>query len=191
MPRTHNAASPPLFDESAGHLDGCVLFAAQDVGRFLVHRRHVRSMNDIHIDPGEVKLRQFSGNNIIAPDEQNLELSGSGRVYGTRDTHGRTEVPAHDVNRYNGRVLRQRACRHMLFRRLGHNLTVTVNATRRTNGMGKRGFTALAEYHGRNSHMMVRAAHAFFGFGFFVLLNSHGFLLAVALLRPCVLAPHF
>jgi hypothetical protein len=80
-------------------------------------------MHDINGDPGEIALRQLPGHGIAAPDEQNLEISGSGRVHGAGDAHGGAEVPAHDVNRYNGRVFR-----HTLFRGLGHNLAAAVNA---------------------------------------------------------------
>lgn len=42
------------------------------------------------------------------------------------------------------------------------------------------GVTARADDNSGNGYVVVGAAHAFFGFGFFILLNSHGFLLALS-----------
>jgi hypothetical protein len=68
-----------------------------------------------------------------------------------------------------------------LLRSVVYHFAVAVGAAGRANGMGKSAFAALAEHHVGNIHPMVGTAHAFSGFGFFVLLNSHDLLLAIRL----------
>ena len=55
-----------------------------------------------------------------------------------------------------------------------------VVTARRAHAVWYGGVTARADNNSGNGYVVVGAAHAFFGFGFFILLNSHGFLLALS-----------
>jgi hypothetical protein len=84
-------------------------------------------------------------------------------------------VPVEDRPGVSGDAAAMRS----LFFRGRKEVPVPVIAAGRANGMRNRGAAALAEYDGGHGYMMMRAAHSFFGFGFFVLLHSHGNLLAI------------
>ena len=56
MPGTDNSIRRAILDLTAGHLDGRVFLAAQNVRRLFVHMHHIIGLNYVEMHVGKIEL---------------------------------------------------------------------------------------------------------------------------------------
>ena len=102
MSSAHHAIGCALLDKAAGHLDGGVFLAPENVRRLFVHVNHVIGLNDLAPGIAKVKPGKFCLNLGRISHQKNMKIVQACGFHRARNHHGGTKIPAHGVNGDDG-----------------------------------------------------------------------------------------
>ena len=105
MPGADHAVGRAFLDQAAGHLDGGVFLAAQDVRGLFVHVHHIIGLDNIEMHVGEVDLCQLGLQLGGVAHKQHVQIVETGGLNGARHHHGGAEVPTHGVHGDDGALV--------------------------------------------------------------------------------------